>query len=68
MGGTNNDGTIFRITPKGVLTVLHSFSGSDGSNPVGGLIQASNHVFYGSTSNGGSGNQGTIFSLDMGFR
>jgi uncharacterized repeat protein (TIGR03803 family) len=68
LGGTNNDGTIFKITPQGVLTVLHSFSGSDGSNPVGGLIQASNHVFYGSTSNGGSGNQGTIFSLDMGFR
>ena len=68
IGGTNNDGTIFKITPQGVLTVLHSFSGSDGSNPVGGLIQASNHVFYGSTSNGGSGNQGTIFSLDMGFR
>jgi uncharacterized repeat protein (TIGR03803 family) len=68
IGGTNNDGTIFKITPQGVLTVLHSFSGSDGSNPVGGLIQASNHLFYGSTSNGGSGNQGTIFSLDMGFR
>jgi uncharacterized repeat protein (TIGR03803 family) len=66
IGGTNNDGTIFKITPQGVLTVLHSFSGSDGSNPVGGLIEASNHVFYGSTSSGGSDNDGTIFSLDVG--
>jgi uncharacterized repeat protein (TIGR03803 family) len=66
IGGTNNDGTIFKITPQGVLTVLHSFSGSDGSNPVGGLIQASNHVFYGSTPAGGSDNDGTIFSLDVG--
>jgi uncharacterized repeat protein (TIGR03803 family) len=66
MGGANDDGTIFKITPQGVLTVLHSFSGSDGSNPVGGLIQASNHVFYGSTPAGGSDNDGTIFSLDVG--
>ena len=68
MGGANDDGTIFKITPQGVLTVLHSFSGSDGSNPVGGLIQASNHVFYGSTPAGGSDNDGTIFSLDVGLR
>ena len=67
-GGTDNDGTLFQVTPQGVLTVLHSFSGSDGSNPVGGLIQASNRLFYGSTSTGGSGNKGTIFSLDMDFR
>jgi uncharacterized repeat protein (TIGR03803 family) len=68
MGGTNDDGTIFQVTPQGVLTVLHSFSGSDGSDPSGGLIQASNRLFYGSTSTGGSGNKGTIYSLDMGLR
>lgn len=68
MGGTHNVGTLFQITPQGVLTVLHSFSGGDGSNPIGGLIQASNRLFYGSTSSGGSADTGTIFSLDMGLR
>ena len=43
-GGANSDGTVFRISPSGVLTTLYSFCSksacSDGANPVGRLIQA----------------------------
>src|SRR3974390_650174 len=43
-GGAANDGTIFQLTPNGVLTTLHSFCSeancADGVLPFGGLIQA----------------------------
>jgi uncharacterized repeat protein (TIGR03803 family) len=61
-GGTNNEGTVYRITAAGGLTTLHSFDGADGYYPIAGLFQASNGVFYGTT----SGGDGTIFSLDVG--
>ena len=38
-GGTSNNGTIFRMTPSGVVTPLHSFAGTDGDSPVGGVIE-----------------------------
>ncbi len=56
-------GTVFKITPTGTLTVLHSFTGADGSFPYGGLIQASNGSFYGTTSQGGANGYGTIFKI-----
>ncbi len=48
-------GTVFKITPGGTLTTLHSFDGTDGSFPRAGLVLASNGNFYGVTSNGGAG-------------
>jgi uncharacterized repeat protein (TIGR03803 family) len=40
---------------------------ADGFNPVGGLLQATNGNFYGTTELGGNaGDYGTVFSLDMG--
>jgi uncharacterized repeat protein (TIGR03803 family) len=65
-GGANNEGTVFQITPTGVLTTLHSFDGTDGSYPIGLLFQATNGTFYGTTSIGGSSGDGTIFSLSVG--
>jgi uncharacterized repeat protein (TIGR03803 family) len=67
-GGTNNLGVIYRLTPAGVYTVLHSFSGLDGATPMAGLIEGSDGNFYGTTSSGGSiGNNyvlnGTVFQL-----
>jgi uncharacterized repeat protein (TIGR03803 family) len=65
-GGTNscfnipqngaNCGTVFRLTPAGVETVLYSFgaSVSDGVEPNGPLIQASDGNLYGTTTNGGA--------------
>jgi uncharacterized repeat protein (TIGR03803 family) len=52
-------GTVFRITPSGVLTTLYSFclqSGCpDGEVPEAALVQAANGDFYGTTNNGGTG-------------
>jgi uncharacterized repeat protein (TIGR03803 family) len=64
-GGANNEGTVFKITPEGVLTTLHSFDGTDGYDPIGVLFQATNGLFYGQTTMGGSGGQGTIFSVNV---
>jgi uncharacterized repeat protein (TIGR03803 family) len=64
-GGAGGYGTVYKITPSGTETVLHSFTGgsSDGANPVAGLTQGSDGNFYGSTSLGGAGNLGTVFEL-----
>lgn len=60
----NGWGTVFKITPEGVETILHSFANqSDGAYPSAGLIQGSDGNFYGVTSNGGSNYSGTIFKI-----
>jgi uncharacterized repeat protein (TIGR03803 family) len=56
-------GTIFKITPAGNLTTLHSFSGSDGSLPYGGPIQASDGSFYGTTEGGGLSYAGVAYRI-----
>ncbi len=63
-GGSNDLGTVFKISPSGSFTTLHSFSGSDGAYPAfGALIQAMNGNFYGMTSYGGADNVGTVFTM-----
>ena len=68
-GGTSNLGAIYRVTPAGDFTVLHQFTGShptgptDGAQPFGEMILASDGNFYGTTSGGGTGGLGTIFQL-----
>jgi uncharacterized repeat protein (TIGR03803 family) len=63
IGGTlGGYGTVYKMTPQGSLTTLHSFDGMDGGAPSGGLVQAPGGTFYG-TSNGGTTNYGTVFSL-----
>ncbi len=52
---SQNDGTVFKMTPSGTLTTLHTFSGTDGSNPLGPLVQATNGYLYGVTLTGGTG-------------
>jgi uncharacterized repeat protein (TIGR03803 family) len=56
-------GTVFEVTPTGTLTVLHTFSFTDGAIPTGGLMLASDGNFYGTTDQGGVGGLGTIFRL-----
>ena len=67
-GGANNDGAVFKITPEGRLTVLHSFAGPEGLGPVGGLTLGSDGNLYGTASQGGSGDActdgcGTVFKI-----
>jgi uncharacterized repeat protein (TIGR03803 family) len=62
-----NCGTVFKVTPEGVLTTLHSFTGADdGSAPLSALIQSVDGSFYGTTSTGGEDAQGTIFRITPG--
>jgi len=58
-------GTIFKITPAGALTTLHTFEGTDGDFP-GPLVQGTDGTFYGVTASGGAGGDGTIFNLSVG--
>src|SRR6516225_8715902 len=70
-GGANNVGTVFKISPAGKLTTLHSFDGADGANPIGSLGQDTNGSFYGTTGFGGTssactGGCGTVFRVSVG--
>jgi uncharacterized repeat protein (TIGR03803 family) len=62
-------GTVFKITPQGMLTTLYSFlGGTDGSHAAVGLTQATDGNFYGTTLEGGSNTAcylgcGTIFEI-----
>jgi uncharacterized repeat protein (TIGR03803 family) len=62
--GAYGGGTVFRMKPAGALTTLHSFgSGDDGSEPVAGLIEASDGNFYGTTRRGGASSYGTVYKI-----
>jgi uncharacterized repeat protein (TIGR03803 family) len=63
LGGLKNAGTIFRIPVRGGdPTVLASFEGPNGAQPLGGLV-LDGSTLYGMTSHGGATGQGTIFSI-----
>jgi uncharacterized repeat protein (TIGR03803 family) len=86
IGGTGGEplrcasgcGTVFRVTPTGRLTVLHSFcsqpSCADGATPYGGVIQAADGNLYGTTYAGGNTSNtcaygsfgcGTVFGITL---
>lgn len=66
-GGKKGFGTVFKITPSGALTTLHSFCSqtgcADGQFPQTGLVQGTNGILYGTTILGGAYGSGTIFSI-----
>jgi uncharacterized repeat protein (TIGR03803 family) len=62
-GGASGDGTVFKVSPSGSFTSLHSFIGTDGYDPVGTLLQASDGNFYGTTMAEGGHGSGTIFKI-----
>ncbi|MEN9391559.1 MAG: hypothetical protein RL017_857, partial [Pseudomonadota bacterium] len=62
-GGGKDTGTVFKISPQGQETILYDFQGgTDGSNPLAGLIMDANGNLYGTT-NGGGNNTGTVFKI-----
>jgi uncharacterized repeat protein (TIGR03803 family) len=78
-GGTNNQGTVFELSPAlgggWAETILHSFSGTDGEDPIAGVILDANGNIYGTTAWGGSSTNpactggdhsgcGTVFELE----
>jgi uncharacterized repeat protein (TIGR03803 family) len=63
-GGANNLGAVIKINlSDNNSIVLHSFAGTDGSNPGGGLTLATNGNYYGATVTGGSSNLGVLYSI-----
>lgn len=64
-------GTVFKVTPEGILTTVHNFDESDGWLNRNGLFQSTSGVLYGAVSNGGRGFHcedgcGTVFGMNVG--
>jgi len=63
-GGPSNDGTVFKVTPGGLETVLHSFvGGTDGLDSHSGLALDAKGNLYGTTLYGGSFGDGVLFKV-----
>jgi len=62
-GGTANAGTIYEISPTGGETILWCFSGPDGANPDGELIEDASGNLYGTTVSGGANGLGVVFEI-----
>src|SRR5580704_17490031 len=62
-GGGSNYGTVFKVTPGGTLTTLHTFNNGDGARPYSGLFLATDGNFYGTTSLGGTLGGGTVYKI-----
>jgi hypothetical protein len=67
-GGASNDGEVFEIVKSGstyssTTTILTTFNGTNGNEPMGGLVMDSAGNLYGSTQLGGANGEGTLFEL-----
>ena len=64
-GGSEGEGTVFRITPAGTLTTIYNFCSlagcADGYNSTAGLIQGADGYLYGAPARGGDD---TICAID----
>lgn len=68
LASANGVGTVFKVTPGGVLTTLVDFDGTNGSAPWGGLTLGPDGTFYGTTGSGGNVvgpgiSDGTVFKV-----
>ncbi len=61
--GNQGCGTVFKITPDGTKSILHSFNGADGQFLLSGLLLDKTGNLYGTTQGGGAFGQGTVFEL-----
>ena len=62
-GGHNGAGTVFKVTPQGVESIIHGYKGNDGGNPSSDLMMDELGMLYGTTKTGGSGGSGTVFRM-----
>jgi uncharacterized repeat protein (TIGR03803 family) len=62
-GNPTGYGVVFKISTNGTFTSLLSFSGTNGAQPVTGLIQSQDGNLYGTTELGGANGYGTVFKL-----
>ncbi|HEY3778762.1 MAG TPA: choice-of-anchor tandem repeat GloVer-containing protein [Rhizomicrobium sp.] len=58
-GGSNDEGTVFKLSARGSLTVLNTFNGQ-GDAPVANLLAGANGMLYGTTE---YGSDGTVFQV-----
>ena len=62
-GGTYLYGNVFKMTPAGTVTSIHSFDLTHGAYPQGGISLAQDGNFYGTTYQGGVNHYGTVFKI-----
>jgi uncharacterized repeat protein (TIGR03803 family) len=62
--GIGGAGVLFKMSPSGILTVLHNFNnnGADGASPFSPPIMGSDGSLYGATGYGGTGS-GTVYKF-----
>jgi uncharacterized repeat protein (TIGR03803 family) len=62
-----SSGTVFKITPAGQITTLYTFPATyvppAGQTPYGGIVQAPDGNFYGTTLTGGANNVGAVYQM-----
>ena len=69
VGGASGGGTVFKLTPTAngpwAETIVHQFGkgGVDGDNPNAGLIFGTSGDLFGTTGQGGTYNEGTVFEV-----
>jgi uncharacterized repeat protein (TIGR03803 family) len=63
-GGAVAAGTVFKVTPQGVESVLYSFAeGNDAVSPSSGLVLDAAGNLYGTTLGGGTHGWGTVYKV-----
>jgi uncharacterized repeat protein (TIGR03803 family) len=64
-GGAGYAGVVYKVNTSGQETVLYSFTGgTDGSQPLGGVIRDSAGNLYGTTEYGGTGGVGVVYKVN----
>lgn len=70
----NGCGTVFKVTSKGVFSVIYNFDLTTGQTPYTTMFQSTNGLLYGTTESGGTANGGicgagscgVLFSVNIG--
>jgi uncharacterized repeat protein (TIGR03803 family) len=65
-GGGSNCGVVYQFTPSNggySEAILHYFAGSEGCEPWGPVLVVSDRSIFGTTIDGGTSNNGTVFVL-----